>query len=167
MERSSGSGVDPKEPWREYLRRKKLKTTQQREAIVDAFLQSSGHIGLEELLVSARRKNPGVGLATVYRTVKLLEEAGLAESRQFGSGQTLYELAGDDKAHHDHIICRDCGFIVEFESEEIERIQAAIAENHGFSIVQHRHEIFGLCDKARGIPQGFCPAENVKIRPRK
>jgi Fur family ferric uptake transcriptional regulator len=151
-----------KEPWRAYLRRKRLKTTQQREAIVDAFLQSSGHIALEELLTSARRKNPGVGLATVYRTVKLLEEAGLAESRQFGSG-TLYEVAGE-RAHHDHIICRECNFIVEFESDEIEEIQSTIARRHGFSIVQHRHEIFGLCDKARGVPGGQCPAEKARKR---
>lgn len=150
-----------KEPWRAYLRRKKLKTTQQREAIVDAFLQSTGHIGLEELLTSARRKNPGVGLATVYRTVKLLEEAGLAESRQFGSGQTLYEVSVS-RAHHDHIICRACHFIVEFESDEIEAIQTAIARRHGFAIVQHRHEIFALCDKAQGVPGGFCPAERLK-----
>ena len=90
-----------KEPWRSYLRRKGLKTTQQREAIVEAFLASEGHIGLEELLASARKRNPGVGLATVYRTIKLLEDAGLAHSRQFGAGHTLYEIAVD-RDHHDH-----------------------------------------------------------------
>ena len=74
----------PKGPWRTYLQRKGLKTTQQREAIVDAFLRSSGHVALEDLLSSARRKHPGVGLATVYRTVKLLEEAGIAAARHFG-----------------------------------------------------------------------------------
>ena len=67
-----------KEPWRAYLRKKQLKTTQQREAIVDAFLRSTGHVGLEDLLLSARKTNPGVGLATVYRTVKLMEEVLLA-----------------------------------------------------------------------------------------
>jgi Fur family transcriptional regulator, ferric uptake regulator len=148
-----------KDPWREYLRKKGLKTTQQREAIVDAFLESSGHINLEELLVSSRAKSPGVGLATVYRTIKLLEEAGLAEARQFGVGQTLYEVAGLD--HHDHIICHNCGYIVEYESEEIEAAQVTVARRFGFEIVNHRHEIFGLCDKARGLPGGTCPAELV------
>src|SRR5439155_9547362 len=104
-----------KEPWRAYLRKKNLKTTQQREAIVDAFLRSTGHVALEDLLSSARRRNPTVGLATVYRTVKLLEEAGLAHARQFGSGHTLYEVAGL-RAHHDHLICTACNHIVEFES---------------------------------------------------
>ena len=113
---------DPKGHWRAYLERKGLKTTQQREAIVDAFLRSSGHVALEDLLSSARRKYPRVGLATVYRTVKLLEEAGIAEARHFGPGQTLYEVA-EGRAHHDHLICEACGFIIEFESDEIEQLQ--------------------------------------------
>jgi Fur family ferric uptake transcriptional regulator len=149
-----------KEPWRAYLRRKRLKTTQQREAIVDAFLRSTGHVGLEDLLTSARKRNPGVGLATVYRTVKLLEEAGLAHSRQFGSGQTLYEVAGQ-RSHHDHLICQQCHHIVEFESEEIEDAQERVAQRFGFHITNHRHEIFGLCEKAQGVPGGRCPAEQT------
>jgi Fur family ferric uptake transcriptional regulator len=155
---------DLKEPWRAYLRRKRLKTTQQREAIVDAFLRSKGHVALEDLLNSARKRNPGVGLATVYRTVKLLEEAGLAHARQFGTGgHTLYELAGQ-RHHHDHIICQECNHIVEFENDEIETLQERIAKKHGFSITRHRHEIFGLCEKAQGIEGGFCPADKVKKR---
>ena len=150
-----------KDPWRAYLRQKRLKTTQQREAIVDAFLRSSGHVALEDLLSSARKKNPGVGLATVYRTVKLLEDAGIATSRQFGSGQTLYEVSGQ---HHDHIICQSCHYIVEFESDEIERLQADIAKRHGFKIVNHRHEVFGLCEKAAGVPGGDCPAERAGLK---
>jgi Fur family ferric uptake transcriptional regulator len=148
-----------KEPWKAYLRRKHLKTTQQREAIVDAFLRSDGHVNLESLLDAARKKNPGVGLATVYRTVKLLEDAGIATARQFGSGQTLYENVGH---HHDHIICQRCNFIIEFESEEIERVQNEIARRYGFQLVHHRHELFGLCDKARGVPGGSCPADAAK-----
>jgi Fur family ferric uptake transcriptional regulator len=150
-----------KEPWRAYLRRRRLKTTQQREAIVDAFLRTTGHVNLEDLLSSARKKNPGVGLATVYRTVKLLEDAGLASSRQFGSGQTLYERAGH---HHDHIICQQCQHIIEFESDEIEQIQSDIASRHGFRLVQHRHELFGLCEKAQGVPGGRCPADADRAR---
>ena len=154
---------DAKEPWRAYLRRKHLKTTQQREAIVDAFLRSKGHVALEDLLASARKRNPGVGLATVYRTVKLLEEAGLAHSRQFGSGHTLYEVAGQ-RAHHDHLICQQCNHIVEFENDEIEALQERVARRFGFNITRHRHEIFGLCEKAQGIPGGLCPAEKLKKR---
>jgi Fur family ferric uptake transcriptional regulator len=155
---------DSKDPWRAYLRKRRLKTTQQREAIVDAFLKSSGHVNLEALLSSARKKNPGVGLATVYRTVKLLEDAGLAASRHFGSGETLYERAGH---HHDHIICQQCQHIIEFESDEIERLQTDIARRHGFRLVQHRHELFGLCEKAQGIAGGHCPADAAAARLKK
>ena len=145
-----------KEPWHQYLQKRRLKTTQQREAIVDAFLGTTGHVNLEDLLSSARKRNPGVGLATVYRTVKLLEDAGLAASRQFGPGQTLDEVVGH---HHDHFSCQQCRHIIEFECEDIERIQADVARRHGFEIVHHRHELFGLCAKAQGIPGGACPME--------
>jgi Fur family ferric uptake transcriptional regulator len=158
----NGKG-DVKSPWRSYLRKHGLKTTQQREAIVDAFLRSSGHVALEDLLARARRSHPGVGLATVYRTVKLLEEAGLAASRQFESGHTLYEVA-QGRAHHDHLICRQCGYIVEFESDEIERLQLAAARKMGFNVLSHRHELFGLCEKSQGMPAGRCPAEEAAER---
>ena len=153
-----GAARIPKGPWRTYLQRKGLKTTQQREAIVDAFLRTSGHVALEDLLSSARRKHPGVGLATVYRTVKLLEEAGIAAARHFGPGQTLYEIA-EGRAHHDHLICDSCGFIIEFENDEIEALQDAAARRLGFNVLRHRHELFGLCEKARGLPGGRCPGE--------
>jgi Fur family ferric uptake transcriptional regulator len=163
-----GKGVDAdaKGPWRDYLRKKGLKTTHQREAIVDAFLRTSGHVALEDLLVDARKKHPGVGLATVYRTVKLMEEAGLAASRQFESGHTLYEVS-EGRAHHDHLICDRCGYIVEFESDEIEQLQDSAARRLGFNVLRHRHELFGLCEKARGIPGGRCPNEEGPRRNRR
>ncbi|HVZ73607.1 MAG TPA: Fur family transcriptional regulator [Polyangia bacterium] len=160
-----GGRADVKAPWHDYLRKKGLKTTQQREAIVDAFLRTSGHVNLEDLLSSVRKKQPSVGLATVYRTVKLLEEAGIAAARHFGPGQTLYEVS-EGRAHHDHLICDSCGFITEFENEEIESLQDAAARKLGFNIVRHRLEIFGLCEKARGIPGGRCPSEAAGRRTR-
>jgi Fur family transcriptional regulator, ferric uptake regulator len=155
---TGGNGVDAKAPWRDYLKKKGLKTTQQREAIVDAFLRTSGHVNLEDLLSDARRKQPSVGLATVYRTVKLLEDAGIAAARHFGPGQTLYEVS-EGRAHHDHLICESCGYITEFESDEIEELQDAAAKRFGFNVVRHRHELFGLCEKERGIQGGRCPGE--------
>jgi Fur family transcriptional regulator, ferric uptake regulator len=155
--------VDVKAPWRAYLRKKGLKTTQQREAIVDAFLRSAGHVALDELLARSRRVHPGVGLATVYRTIKLLEEAGLAASRQFESGHTLYEVA-QGRAHHDHLICQECGYIVEFENDEIERLQVQAARKMGFNVLRHRHELFGLCEKSQGVPGGACPSEAANGR---
>ena len=157
----SASLGDPKAPWRAYLRKKGLKTTHQREAIVDAFLRTSGHVALEDLLVDARKKHPGVGLATVYRTVKLMEEAGIAAARQFESGHTLYEV-NEGRAHHDHLICDSCGYIIEFESDEIEQLQDNAARRLGFNVIRHRHELFGLCEKARGVPGGTCPGDEAR-----
>jgi len=156
---ASGGG-ERKRAWQDFLRRRGLKTTQQREAIVDAFLASTGHMALDEVLARVRRRNPGVGLATVYRTVKLLEEAGLIDARHFGPGETLYEVA--DVGHHDHLICDECGYIIEFESEEIERLQDEAAKRRGFNVLRHRHELFGLCERARGVAGGRCPGAEAR-----
>jgi Fur family ferric uptake transcriptional regulator len=145
-----------KERWREYLAGKHLNTTAQREVIVDLFFKARDHISIEELLSRVRRRQPKVGYATVYRTLKLLVESGLAIERQFGDGQARFEVIGD---HHDHLICAKCGLILEFEDDEIERLQERIAQRlGGFQVIRHRHELYGLCPKARGV-EGGCPNE--------
>jgi Fur family transcriptional regulator, ferric uptake regulator len=146
-----------KERWREYLVGKRLNTTAQREAIVDQFFKTRDHISIDELLSRVRRRAPKVGYATVYRTLKLLVESGLAVERQFGDGQARFEVIGD---HHDHLICTKCGLILEFEDDEIERLQERIAQRlGGFSVIRHRHELYGMCPKARGDASGVCPNE--------
>jgi Fur family transcriptional regulator, ferric uptake regulator len=146
-----------KERWRAYLQENNLNTTQQRELIVDQFLRCRDHVSIDELLARVRKRNRKVGYATVYRTLKLLVDSGLAIQRQFGDGQARFEVDGD---HHDHLICTKCGLILEFEDDEIEALQERIAERlGGFKVTRHRHELYGLCPKARGIPDGFCPNE--------
>jgi Fur family transcriptional regulator, ferric uptake regulator len=146
-----------KERWAEFLRQRNLNTTQQRELIVDAFLRLHEHVSIDELLARVRRRNPGVGYATVYRTLRLLVDSGLANARQFDDGQTRYEVAG---AHHDHLICVKCGLILEFENDEIERLQEQMAkELGGFRVLRHKHELYCLCPKEQGIPGGTCPYE--------
>lgn len=147
-----------KERWTAYLRDQSLNTTQQRELIVDQFLRSPDHISIDELLARVRKRNRKVGYATVYRTLKLLVEAGLASQRQFGEGQARFEVAGD---HHDHLICAKCGLILEFEDEQIERRQDEIATQlGGFKVIRHRHELYALCPKEQGIADGTCPNES-------
>ena len=143
--------------WRAYLAANNLNQTQQRELIVDQFLRSHDHVSIDELLARIRKRNKKVGYATVYRTLKLLVESGIAHQRQFGDGQARYEIAGE---HHDHLICSKCGLILEFEDAEIERLQEQIAERlGGFQVIRHRHELYGLCPKARGVEGGRCPNE--------
>lgn len=125
-----------------YLQRHGLKQTRQRDAIVEAFLGSSGHITSEQLYETVREKHPDVGAATVYRTLRLLCEAGLANAHQFGESVTLYEVKG---RHHDHLICNECGAIIEFRNELVESEQLKIAEQRGFRLTHHQHILFGDC----------------------
>lgn len=143
----------------DYARAHGLKSTQQRDTIVDIFLRSTGHISIEDLLAKVRKKNPRVGYATVYRTLKLLTESGVAAARQFGDGQTRFEVMGDEP-HHDHLICLKCGLILEFENDKIEKLQDDMAQRLGnFRLVKHKLELYGLCPKAAGEAEGYCPSE--------
>lgn len=127
-----------------YMAKKGLRSTKQRDAIVDAFFVQPDHVSIEELLARVREKDAAIGYATVYRTLKLLTESGVAEEHRFGDGLARYELA-DEEAHHDHLICVECGRIVEFEAPEIERLQDDIAQRFGFQTRSHKHEIYGVC----------------------
>jgi Fur family ferric uptake transcriptional regulator len=149
-----------KERWRAYITDRRLNTTAQREAIVEQFLRTRDHVSIDELLSKVRKRQPRVGYATVYRTLKLLVDSGLAVERQFGDGQARFEVVGD---HHDHLICVKCGLILEFEDDDIERLQDRIAERMGgFTVLRHRHELYGLCPKAAGDASGACPNESRK-----
>lgn len=134
-----------KERWTAHLKEAGLKSTRQRRALFDCFVEVDGHVSLDEMLARVHSVVPGVGYATVYRTMKLFVKAGIAEERQFGDGQARYEPVAHEHDHHDHIICRTCGHIFEFEDEEIERRQAAVVEAHGLRIVEHRLDIWADC----------------------
>lgn len=135
---------EKKQAFIDYLSRQGLKSTRQREIILDEFLRCGSHLSTEDLYLRLRKKHPGIGYATVHRTLKLFSECGIAESRNFGDGQIRYESTTCEE-HHDHLICKDCGKIVEFEDLRIEELQEQIAQRHGFVLLSHRHEIFGRC----------------------
>jgi len=129
-----------------YLEDHHLKHTKQREAILEAFLAASGHVTGEELFQNVRSMHPNIGYTTVYRTLKLLCDAGLAIERHFEDGVTRYEI---EHEHHDHLVCTKCGKIIEFECDMIEAAQNQIAERYGFRILRHRHELYGHCSSCR------------------
>ena len=142
-----------KEPLRAFVKENRLHESKVRDIIVDCFLETEQHMGLEAILERARRKNPSISFATVYRTMRLLVDAGVAHARDFGGGSTIYEIA-HGRSHHDHLICERCGTVVEFVNDQIEKLQERIAGRHGFVLRRHRHELFGLCAKcqsARGV----------------
>jgi Fur family ferric uptake transcriptional regulator len=134
----------------DYMLKKGLRSTDQRRLIVETFFHAENHVSIEELLSQVRSQDPRVGYATVYRTLKLLTECGVAYERRFGDGLTRYELA-DDTTHHDHLICVECGDITEFEEPRIEKLQDEIATRYGFELRSHKHEMYGVCPKCRGL----------------
>jgi len=129
----------------ELLRSENLKFTRQREAILRALHETGDHLSPEEIHRTVARTNPdlNVGIATVYRTLSLLEGAGLAESISFGKDGKKYEIGL--KKHHDHLVCTSCGTIIEFTDDVIEARQEAIAKAHNFRMTDHTMKIVGLC----------------------
>lgn len=138
----------PHEVFLEFLRRRGLNMTPQRAAIVETFLSTEGHFSCEELFVRARRSDPSIGQATVYRTLKLLVESGLAEPLVAGEGPVLYEHRYGH-AHHDHLVCELCGAKVEIVDQEIEERQVHLAREHGFTLSRHNMILYGVCPHCR------------------
>ena len=134
----------------EFLQRRGLKHSRQRDVVVQAFFALGGHVPVEAVVARARQDDPRVSIATVYRTMKLLAECGLALPRQFGDGQTRYEPSSHRHADaHDHLICTGCGEIVEFESARIAELQLRVARRHGFEVERRRVELYGRCAGCR------------------
>jgi Fur family ferric uptake transcriptional regulator len=131
-----------------YIEEKGLKHSRQRDRIAETFFAMGGHVSVEELVARVRRIDPRVSVATVYRTMKLLADCGLAIPRQFGGGQTRYEAAAG-REHHDHMICTRCGEIVEFANERIESLQELVARRHGFAVETHKLELYGRCARCQ------------------
>jgi Fur family ferric uptake transcriptional regulator len=139
---------EKKERLKSFLKEKGLKATRQRDIIANEFLRCTGHITAEDLYRKISKKHKGIGYTTVYRTLKLLSQTGLATERVFADNLTRYEpLSAED--HHDHLICISCGSITEFENTKIERLQEKIANELGFHTVIHKMELYGYCNKCR------------------
>jgi Fur family transcriptional regulator, ferric uptake regulator len=133
-----------KEIFFEHLRRAGFKKTAQRELILEVFLKTEGHLSAEDLYHLVKAEDPSVGFTTVYRTLKLLHECGLAREERLGDGRKRYEHEYNHQ-HHDHLICTDCGRLIEFYSEVIEKKQDEIAAQYNFKPTRHSLRIFGIC----------------------
>ena len=127
---------------------KGLRITEQRKVIAQVLSQSSDHPDVEALHARASAVDAGISIATVYRTVRLFEEAGILERHDFGDGRSRYEAAAE--AHHDHLIDVETGRVIEFVDPEIEALQKQIAERLGFRLVDHRMELYGVALNRNG-----------------
>ena len=119
-----------------------MRMTEQRRVIARVLSNAEDHPDVEELYRRASAIDPHISIATVYRTVRLFEEAGVVEKHDFGDGRSRYEEAGDD--HHDHLIDTKSGEVIEFFDAEIERLKSEIAERLGFQLIGHKLELYGV-----------------------
>mgnify|MGYP001216855334 CR=1 FL=1 len=131
-----------------YLASRKLKQTKQRQLIIEAFLELGGHISAEDLHDYIRKLGKNIGLATIYRTLNLLKEAQVVNQKQFSDGRAVYEV-DPPGSHHDHLVCLKCNKVVEFQNDEIERLQEEVAKENGFVLASHSLDLFGYCEQCR------------------
>ena len=126
-----------------------LRLTEQRRVIAHVLEDASDHPDVEELYARASAVDPKISLATVYRTVKLFEEAGILDKHEFGDGRARYEDA--EREHHDHLIDIQSGEVIEFVDAEIEALQERIADKLGYELRGHRRELYGVPKKDRRV----------------
>ena len=150
-----------------YLREQSLPVTHQREALAAVIFSSDGHLSVDDVERELRSNGERIGKATIYRTLDLLVKSKLVASHDFGEGFKRYEHRLSREPIHQHLICLNCGKVIEFQSPDIRRIEDLITLQHGFKPAHHRLELYGLCKECleAGIdfkPEGLaCPIEDI------
>lgn len=152
----------------EHIQKAGLRRTGQRDLILEIFLSTEQHLTSEDLYWLVQKKDSSVGHTTVYRTLKLLTEAGLAREVRFGDNKTYYEHHYNHE-HHDHMICTECGRVIEFFSQEIESLQDQMAEKFDFLPTHHSLRMWGICTECQKLataagsaPSGAQPRVRVR-----
>ena len=139
--------ADTKRRFMDFLARKNLRLTAQRQAIIDTAFGTRQHFTAEQLLAWSRRRDKSVSRATVYRTLPLLVESGLMREMDFGGDHKIYDPNYAEHPRHNHIICEDCQRILEFNSAPIERLADEVSRDLGFTVTSHRLQITARCDE--------------------
>ncbi len=150
-----------------FLREEGLPVTHQREAVADVVFGSGEHLSVDEIERVLRSDGHRIGKATIYRALDLLVRSKLVAELDFGEGFKRYEHRLSAQPIHEHLICLNCGAVIEFQSAEVHRIEASVSARHGFRPTRHKLEIYGLCRECTeaGVEvtaQGLtCPIETV------
>ena len=134
--------------FKEALTKEGLKYTPQRTAVLEEIIKDKGHRESEEIYLALKKSGQHVSRATVYRTMDILVNNGFARKMNLGDGRARYE-SKVNSPHHDHLVCMDCGLIVEFMDQQIEDLQDEIAIQYEFQLKRHIHQLFGLCKKCQ------------------
>jgi Fur family ferric uptake transcriptional regulator len=132
------------EHFQQFLAERKLRMTKERETLVREILRAPRHFEAEQLIRRLRWSRRRVSRATVYRTLSLLESSGILKRSTFGGDRSYYEAVLNE-GHHDHLVCLECGRIEEFEEPQIETLQQRVCSDKGFTLMDHVHQMFGLC----------------------
>jgi Fur family ferric uptake transcriptional regulator len=135
-----------------HLKRVGLKHTDQRDTVLCTFLETRDHLSTDELFRLVRKKDPKIGFTTIYRTLKLLAECGLASEVAFHDGVARYEHQFNRRNHH-HMVCTECGVSVEFFSPEVGKLEEEIGRKHHFDATRHTFQIYGICEDCRKTPK--------------
>ena len=134
-----------------HLLSRSLKKTSQRTLIMNVILSKGGHLSAEDVFSELKSSSDAsIGLATIYRTLKVLKEAGVIEEHSFLEGKSMFELAFPDR-HHDHLVCLSCHKVIEFEDDEIEVKQEEIAKRNSFILTKHTMNLFGYCSSCQPV----------------
>ena len=134
--------------FKEALKKEGLKYTPQRTAVLEEIIKDKGHRESEEIYLALKKSGQNVSRATIYRTMDILVNNGFARKMNLGDGRARYE-SKVNSPHHDHLVCMDCGLIVEFMDQKIEDLQDEIAIQYEFQLKRHIHQLFGLCKKCQ------------------
>ena len=134
--------------FKDVTRKEGLKITPQRISVLEEIINSEGHLESEDIYMAIKVRKTYVSRATVYRTLDILVQNGFARKLNLGDGRARYEKK-IDSPHHDHMICNNCGKILEFVNDEIEKIQEEITKQQQFKLQQHIHQLFGICKECQ------------------
>jgi len=157
----------PQRLFRRYLKEQRLPVTHQREAIANVVFSTEGHLSVEEIEGTLRAEGNRIGKATIYRTLDLLVRSRLVVEHDFGEGFKRYENRLSQEPVHEHLICLECGRVTEFQSWEVQEVEARVTARHGFKSTRHKLEIYGLCrscqEAGAALPDDglTCPIEVV------
>jgi Fur family transcriptional regulator, ferric uptake regulator len=133
----------------QHLKRVGLKQTAQRDIILRTFLETRDHLSTDELHRLVQKKDAGIGYTTVYRTLKLLADCGLASEVAFHDGVSRYEHQYNRRSHH-HMVCTECGSSVEFFSPQVRQLEQEIGRKYHYLTTRHTFQIYGICEECRG-----------------
>ena len=168
MAKKTDDFAKEKEIFLEHIQKAGLRRTTQRDLIMEIFLRTEEHLTSEDLYWLVQKEDESVGHTTVYRTLKLLTEAGLAREVRFGDNKTYYEHHFNHQ-HHDHMICTECGKVIEFFSADIEDLQDQMADKFGFRPTHHSLRMWGVCEDCQKMenelpsaPSGAQPKVRVR-----